>query len=426
MKKTVNLQEMKKFDVPNFYRSDLISVVKAQRAKEDRMKKDFSPTLLDLGNLRIYLARHFGFCYGVENAIDIAFRTLAENLGKRVFMLSEMIHNPQVNADLEQLGVHFLQDTYGNQLIPFESLTPNDIAIIPAFGTTLEIEAKLDEIGIPTKKYNTTCPFVEKVWNRSAQIATKGYSIVVHGKPRHEETRATFSHASSHTATVIVNDLDDAVELGRYITGEYPPEKFYRQFEGLYSKGFDVSKDLERIGVVNQTTQLASSTLEISEYLRNLIKTHYGLDDSNVHTRFADTRDTLCYATNDNQSAVQGLMEKSREADFALVVGGYKSSNTSHLAEICEQYLPTYFINRPDRIVSDNTIFHCDWANKNELETTGYLPDKRPVTILVTSGASCPDAIVENVIRRLAQLLHVEKQLDELIVSMTEAENVTI
>ena len=410
---------MKKFEVPNFYRSSLISAIKSQRSKADRMKKDFTPTLLDLGNMRIYLARHFGFCYGVENAIDIAFRTISENQGKQIFMLSEMIHNPQVNSDLEKLGVQFLQDTYGRQLIPFESLHADDIVIIPAFGTTLEVEETLKNIGLETKQYNTTCPFVEKVWNRSAQIAEKKYSIIVHGKPKHEETRATFSHASKNTPTVIVNNLRDAIELGKYITGEYPSEKFYEQFKGLYSQGFDVEKDLERIGVVNQTTQLASSTLEISEYLKKLIIQHYNLDDSNIQTRFADTRDTLCYATSDNQSAVQGLMEKSNEADFALVVGGYKSSNTSHLAEICEKYLPTYFINEAAKILSDKKISHCDWSQKNELITTDFLPQKRPVTVLITCGASCPDSIVEDVIRRLAQLANTEKELDNLIQQMT-------
>lgn len=417
---------MKKFDVPNFYRSGLISAIKVQRSKEDRMKKDFSPTLLDLGDLRIYLARHFGFCYGVENAIDIAFRTISENKGKRIFMLSEMIHNPQVNSDLEKLGVRFLQDTYGKQLIPFESLDATDIVIIPAFGTTLEVEETLKSIGLQTKQYNTTCPFVEKVWNRSAQIAEKGYSIVVHGKPKHEETRATFSHASQNTPTVVVNDLKDAIELGKYITGEYAEDKFYEQFKGLYSVGFNVSEDLQRIGVVNQTTQLASSTLEISEYLKNLIKEHYGLDNTNIQSRFADTRDTLCYATSDNQSAVQGLMEKSEEADFALVVGGYKSSNTSHLAEICEHYLPTYFINEAAKILSDKEISHCDWAKKNELVSTDYLPEKRPVTVLITSGASCPDAIVEQVIRRLSQLTGTEEKLEELLDHLSNEEIVAI
>ena len=157
---------MKQFNVPNIYRSPLISAIKKYRKQQDKMKKDFAPTFLDLGSLHIYLARHFGFCYGVENAIEIAFRTVNENPGKRIFLLSEMIHNPQVNEDLQQKGIQFLQDTYGKQQIPFESLNNEDIVIIPAFGTTLAIEKKLKEKGIAIKEYNTTCPFVEKVWNR--------------------------------------------------------------------------------------------------------------------------------------------------------------------------------------------------------------------------------------------------------------------
>src|SRR5687767_938448 len=173
---------MKSFEVPIIYRSPLISAVKKKRGETDRMKRDFTPTLLDFGPLQIYLARHFGFCYGVENAIEIAFKTVNENPGKRIFLLSEMIHNPQVNADLQNHGVAFLQDTYGKQLIPFDVLTEGDIVIIPAFGTTLAMEEKLKRAGIQTEKYNTTCPFVEKVWNRSESIAKKNYTIIIHGK----------------------------------------------------------------------------------------------------------------------------------------------------------------------------------------------------------------------------------------------------
>ncbi len=213
---------MKSFNVPVVYRSPLISAIKQKRKQDDKMKKDFTPTLLDFGSLQIYLARHFGFCYGVENAIEIAFRTVEENAGKRIFLLSEMIHNPFVNEDLIGRGVRFMMDTKGNQLVPFEELTPDDVVIIPAFGTTLDIESKLRSTGIQVEKYDTTCPFVEKVWNRSEQIAVKGYSVIVHGKPSHEETRATFSHSAAHTPTVVVNDMEEAVELGRYITGEKP------------------------------------------------------------------------------------------------------------------------------------------------------------------------------------------------------------
>ncbi|MEI2748192.1 MAG: hypothetical protein V9E88_05475 [Ferruginibacter sp.] len=207
------------------------------------MKKDFSPTLLDFGDIRIYLARHFGFCYGVENAIEIAFRTVDENPGKSIFLLSEMIHNPKVNEDLRNKGVDFLQDTYGNEIIPFSSLTKDDIVLIPAFGTTIAIEEKLKAIGIAIEKYNTTCPFVEKVWNRSEQIAAKDYTVIVHGKPTHEETRATFSHAAANTPTVVVNDMKETILLSKYITGALPAEQFYIDFKGRYAEGFDVSKD---------------------------------------------------------------------------------------------------------------------------------------------------------------------------------------
>src|ERR1044071_3044679 len=264
---------MKSFEVPIIYRSPLISAIKKRRKEDDKMKKDFSPTLLDFGALQIYLARHFGFCYGVENAIEIAFKTVEENPGKRIFLLSEMIHNPQVNEDLHAHGIQFLQDTYGEQIIPFEELTADDIVIIPAFGTTLAIEEKLNRIGIPTAKYNTTCPFVEKVWNRSEQIAQKGYTIVIHGKPKHEETRATFSHAASNAPSIVVNDMKETIELAKYITGEKTEEDFYYEFAGRYSPGFKVS-DLQHIGVVNQTTQLATDTQAIADYLKQTVKTH--------------------------------------------------------------------------------------------------------------------------------------------------------
>jgi 4-hydroxy-3-methylbut-2-en-1-yl diphosphate reductase len=404
---------MKSFNVPTTYRSPLISAIKNKRKLQDKMKKDLSPTLLDLGDLKIYLARHFGFCYGVENAIEISFRTIEENPGKRIFLLSEMIHNPQVNADLTEKGVRFLQDTSGHQLIPFKDLSPDDIVLIPAFGTTLTIEKQLRDVGIKIEKYNTTCPFVEKVWNRSEQIASKGYSIVIHGKPKHEETRATFSHASSGAPSVVVNDMKEAVELSRYITGALPPDTFYQRFAGRFSEGFDVQRDLQRIGVVNQTTQLATDTQAIADYLRTVMKEHYQLDESQIGERFADTRDTLCYATNDNQSAVTALLDTP--ADLAIVAGGYNSSNTTHLVELCEEVLPVYFINSPDKIISKNDILHYNYHTKEEVLTTGYLPLKKPVSILITSGASCPDAVVEEIIRKVSGFFDAEEKLEQYI-----------
>ncbi len=403
---------MKQFNVPIIYRSPLISAIKAKRRQQDKMKKDFAPTLLDFGSLQIYLARHFGFCYGVENAIDIAFRTIEENPGKRIFLLSEMIHNPQVNADLLQRGVQFLQDTYGKQLVPFETLTKDDVVIIPAFGTTLTLEAKLKAIGIAIEKYNTTCPFVEKVWNRSEQIAQKNYSIVVHGKPTHEETRATFSHAAHHTPTVVVNDMQEAIALSKYITGEKALADFYNEFAGRFSDGFNAEKDLQRIGVVNQTTMLASDTQAIADFLKETMRQHYGLAENTIAERFADTRDTLCYATNDNQSAAYGLLETA--ADFAVVVGGYNSSNTSHLVELCEEKLPTYFINNEEKILSPALIQHFNFHNKEEITTENFIPQKEVVKILITSGASCPDALVEGVIEKLVSLFDTEISLQQM------------
>ena len=404
---------MKQFNVPNVYRSSLISSIKDARKAKDKLKKDFSPTILDMGVLQIFLARHFGFCYGVENAIEIAFKTIEENPGKRIFLLSEMIHNPQVNSHLREKGVIFLQDTYGKQLIPFSEITADDVVVIPAFGTTLEIEAMLNAKGIETQQYNTTCPFVEKVWNRSEQIARKNYSIVVHGKPKHEETRATFSHASYHTPTVVINDMKEAHLLAQYIRGEKNQAQFEVEFVNRFSPGFDVEKDLQRIGVVNQTTQLATDTQAIAEYLKNVMLQYYHLDVDSIDKHFADTRDTLCYATSDNQSSVNGLLEA--DADLAIVVGGYNSSNTSHLVELCAEKLPTYFIDGEDKLISRDSIHHCNWQTKKESITENFLPQKNPLRILITSGASCPDAIVEDVIRKLSIFYNVEEKLDEYI-----------
>lgn len=402
---------MKQFEVPTGYRSPLISAIKQKRKADDKLKKDFTPTLLDLGNVQFYLARHFGFCYGVENAIDIAYKTIEENIGKRIFLLSEMIHNPQVNADLIQKGVRFLHDTNGNSIIPLEELTSEDVVMIPAFGTTLELEKIIQGKGIEIQKYNTTCPFVEKVWNRSEQIAKKGYSIIIHGKPKHEETRATFSHAAANTPTLVVNDIEETKILGDYILGKIDIASFNQQFEKRVSPGFDPSKHLENIGVVNQTTQLATDTQAISDYLKEVMIQKFGAE--NIGTHFADTRDTLCYATNDNQSAVIGLLETP--ADLAIVMGGKNSSNSSHLVELCEQKLPTYFIDDASKIVSAEEIINTDWKSKEVQKISGYLPQKEVVKISMTSGASCPDAVVESVIRKIADYFGKEEALAELI-----------
>ncbi|MBS1760025.1 MAG: 4-hydroxy-3-methylbut-2-enyl diphosphate reductase [Bacteroidetes bacterium] len=399
---------MKNFDVPIIYRSPLITAIKKKRKEEDKLKKDFTPTLLDMGNLQIYLARHFGFCYGVENAIEIAFHTIEDNPDKRIFLLSEMIHNPQVNADLRDRGVRFMQDTMGQQLISFDELKQDDVVIIPAFGTTLEIEEMLHQKGINTAEYNTTCPFVQRVWNRSEAIAKKDYTIIIHGKPKHEETRATFSHAMQNAPSVVVKDMKEAEELALFIEGKKTVAEFFTRFDGQYSKGFDPTIHLKRIGVVNQTTMLASDTQSIADYLKKVIIQATGSQDS-----FADTRDTLCYATNDNQTSVSDMLTVN--ADLAIVVGGYNSSNTSHLVELCEEKFPTYFINNEEKIISNQEILHYNFHNREELTTHHWLPNHAPVKILLTSGASCPDALVEGVIDRLAGFFNAQEAKEKLI-----------
>lgn len=408
---------MKQFNVPMIYRSPFISAIKQYRRQLDKLKKDFTPTVLDFGALKIYLARHFGFCYGVENAIDIAFKTIEENPKKRIFLLSEIIHNAHVNEDLLARGVQFLMDTQGNEIIDINTLTAADIVIIPAFGTTLHIKEKLNKIGVQTTQYNTTCPFVEKVWNRSEAIAKKGYTIVIHGKPKHEETRATFSHAAASAPTVVISNMEEAKLLAQFILRQKPAEMFYTTFKEKYSKGFDVEKDLQRIGVVNQTTQLASETQAIAEFLKETIRAYYATDLAKEE-HFADTRDTLCYATNDNQTAVQSML--SVKADVAFVIGGYNSSNSTHLVELCERKLNTYFINSEAKLISPNELLHFNIHTAQEELVTQWLPSAKPVRILITSGASCPDVLVENVIRKIAGYYPALKSIESIIAQFTQ------
>jgi 4-hydroxy-3-methylbut-2-enyl diphosphate reductase len=396
------MKKMKSFHIPELYKSSIIGGIKENRRLQDKLKKDFTPTVLDFGAVKFLISRHFGFCYGVENAVEIAYRTIEENPNRRIFLLSEMIHNPDVNADLLSRGVTFIMETSGKQLIPWEELTPEDVVIVPAFGTTVEIQQRLAQIGINAYQYDTTCPFVEKVWNRATAIGQKNYTIIVHGKPAHEETRATFSHSKENAPTVVVKDMAQTIELAKYITGEKPAQAFYTEFKGQFSEGFNIDTDLQRIGVVNQTTMLASDTQGIADYLKQVIIAKYNIEGSDVTAYFADTRDTLCYATNDNQSATYGLLEE--KADLAIVAGGYNSSNTSHLVELCEQKLPTFFISSAQKILTDNLISHFDLHEKIEKTTKDFIPDKPQVTIMLTCGASCPDAVVESILLRLHSL----------------------
>jgi len=405
---------MKAFNVPEFYRSPIISKIKQYRKLQDPRKRDNSPTLLDFGAVQFLIARHFGFCYGVENAIEISFKALDENPGKRIFLLSQMIHNPDVNNDLIERGVQFLQDTNGNQLISFDNLTPDDVVIIPAFGAPLDIIALLESKQIKTEAYNTTCPFVERVWKKSESIGKDNYTIIIHGKHNHEETKATFSRSDRHNKAIIVRDLTESKLLAEYILGNKTKEQFTIDFKGRYSENLDLEKDLQRVGIINQTTMLASETQEIADYFKTVMLKKYGAVD--IANHFADTRDTLCYATNENQDATYGLLEA--DADLAIVVGGYNSSNTSHLVELCERKFHTYFISSEKEIVDKNTIHHFDYPNKKHLTSSHFLPNKTPIRIILTSGASCPDSVIEGVIHKINSFHSDIKSVEEAVHSL--------
>ncbi len=401
---------MKKFDIPERYKSPIISKVKAARKLEDPMKKDFSPTTLNFGNVSFIISRHFGFCYGVENAIEKSYKAINENQGKNIFLLSEMIHNPTVNADLLDQGLRFIQDTEGNQLIPWDEVHSDDVVIIPAFGTTVETQALLESKGIDVQTYNTTCPFVEKVWNRSAKLGADDHTIIIHGKHKHEETKATFSHSKETAPSLIVKDLDETQHVADFILGEIDSATLLDKFKGKVSPGFDPEKHLNRIGVVNQTTMLASETQEIADFLKQTMLKKYG--EENLKPHFADTRDTLCYATNDNQSATLALLEES--ADLAVVVGGYNSSNTSHLVELLEEKFTTFFIKDSDEILDLDSIKSFNIHEKNITTNTSFVPSKDNVRIIITSGASCPDATVDSVIQKILNLMESPLTIDDV------------
>lgn len=387
---------MKKFEVPEHYRSNILGRIKEIRKINDPRKKDHTPFVFQVGKAEFVIPRHFGFCYGVENAIEIAFRTVAENPGKRIFLLGEMIHNPQVNEDLIAEGIQFLVDNHGTRLVDFSTLSSDDIVITPAFGTTVEMAAELALLGVHLERYNTTCPFVEKVWKRSAELGNRGYTLVVHGKYLHEETRATFSHAAQTGPVLVVRNSKEAELLARYIRKELSDEQFEIDFANKYSSGFVASRDLQKIGVVNQTTMLASETQEIAAYLKDVVVEMYGEEAT------TDTRDTLCYATNDNQNATIGVLES--DAQLAVVVGGFNSSNTIQIATILGEKMPVYFVRNSDDFMSIEKAIVFNSKTLKEEEIAPSILQHENLKIVVTSGASCPDKIVDHVIQRIIEL----------------------
>lgn len=399
------------FDIPEFYKSKIISRIKKARQEQDPKKRDLSPSILDFGSVRFILARHFGFCFGVENAIEIAYKTLESHPDNRVFFLSEIIHNPNVNNDLQSRGIRFIFTTDGTQIIPWNALRSDDIVVVPAFGTTVEIQEELSARDIDPYNYNTTCPFVEKVWKRSKQLGDEGFTVVLHGKAKHEETRATFSHSIQQAPTVVVFDKHEAMKLADIIREKYDHRAFFEVFGRTCSEGFDPDSHLQRLGIVNQTTMLASETREITRIIKQALIDKYGSDQINHH--FADTSDTLCYATNENQNATYALIEQG--ADISIVVGGYNSSNTSHLVELCQRSMPTYYIKNAQEIDSKEKIKHYDLRERNMMVSDAWLPDKRPLDIILTCGASCPDAVVDEVLLRILRFFPDASGIEEVM-----------
>ncbi len=388
--------------VPNHYAGPIIQKVKDFRLANG--KRSLSPTLLEICQLQVLIPRHFGFCFGVERAIHMAFSTLEKNPEHRTFLVSEIIHNPLVNNELKERGIEFIYDAEGRRQVSADELSDDDIALIPAFGTTLQIEDSLKQSGIDTstkeyrESYDTTCPFVSKVWKRGEELGREGYTIIIHGKYKHEETQATHSHTKEHTKTLVVLDEAEAKKVAAYITGEMALADFERQFAGMASEHFDPERDLQRVAVVNQTTMLADETKQVTETLREAMRHRYGEENLDYHC--ADTNDTLCYATNQNQNATRALLRSS--ADLALIVGGYNSSNTAHLVEICSEVMPSFLIANSDEILSQHGIRHFDIHAKQMAESQDWLPGELPVRLIITSGASCPDILMNQVLQKVA------------------------
>ena len=420
------------------YQSQLCSAIKALARQHERTAT--APVTLDFGAVRYVIPSHFGFCLGVKNAIERAYETLAENPGRRVFMLSELIHNPFVNEDLLRRGLRYLQTDKG---VPYtvdgtprspqlwDTLTPDDIVIIPAFGATDEDKRRLVRKGIAVFHYDATCMLVEKVWKAARSYGRDGFTVVIHGKHEHEETKATFSNTRRHAHAVIVRNLDEARVLGEIIASEDLAVRasFFTHFAGRHTPGFEVDRDLQRVAVVNQTTLLMNETLAIIEHLRAVYRSKFG-DDTRVGG--TSRRDTLCYATQVNQDALNRALQEPLDAAF--VIGGKNSSNTYQLFRLCEERLGerAFFIQSEAGILSRASVEHYVYGGgtgrtesralwPSVAKATDSKPDESlPKRVLITGGASCPDGIIQQVIARInsffpeANLRRVEDVLRDL------------
>ena len=370
--------------VESHYRSDIIE--KVRRAGG----------MISVGDTTVRLAKQFGFCYGVERAIDLAYAARKVFKDRRLFIVGEIIHNPEVNHQIASLGIKNL--TGKNKEADISDLGPEDVVIVPAFGTELSIQQQIKDRGCQI--VDTTCGDVMSVWKRVRKYASESATSIIHGKAEHEETKATSSRAlgdgSGHY--VVVLTLEDTDYVCDYIRHGGNKEAFLEKFRGAHSPGFDPDVHLQTVGVANQTTMLRGETEEVQRRVRRAIVDRDGPELAEKNFRFFDT---ICGATQDRQDALQKLLREPM--NLLLVIGGYNSSNTSHLAEMGEAKLPTYFVKNAAKMVSDRIIVHYDQHLNKEVETEGWLPSGK-ITVGITAGASCPNNLIEETIRRLFEL----------------------
>ncbi len=385
-----DVMEKVQAQVESPYRSPLIDRI---RANGDILSAN--------GALTVKLAKEFGFCYGVERAIDLAYAARKVYPEKPLYILGEIIHNPEVNDQIRAMGIKALS---GNQKdADIDELGEGDIVIIPAFGTEVETRKKLQAKGC--QFVDTTCGDVMSVWKRVRQYARDTVTSIIHGKSYHEETKATSSQATATNGHyLVVLTLEDVDYVCDHIRNGGDKEAFLKKFEGSYSEGFDPDEHLKAVGVANQTTMLRGETEEVQRRIKKAIETRYGTENLDEHFRFFDT---ICGATQERQDALQQMLQE--KMDLLLVIGGYNSSNTSHLAEMGEEELPTFFIKNAAEMESNELIRHFDLHTHAESETRDWLPDG-VITVGVTAGASCPNNLIEDVIRRLFDLKGVSVQ----------------
>ncbi len=403
----------------DIYQSRLCTAIKLIRRTKEKISNN--PITLNFGAIEFILPSHFGFCLGVQNAIERAYETIANYPQKTIYMLSELIHNPYVNNDLNKRGLKYLQtdkgqwlNTDGEHILKYSDqgalwnrIKPEDIVIIPAFGATHEDKLRLIKKGIALKEFDATCMLVEKVWKAIKEHSKKGFTTLIHGKYYHEETKATFSNACAYGPALILADFEEAKLLGKVIAANHKEKRqlFEKYFPRRYSDGFNPEKDLEKIAVVNQTTLLRNLTIEIIDYLREVIIKRYGEANKGDYFWENEKGDTLCYATQVNQDAL--MKSLAENIDHALVIGGKNSSNTYQLFQICQNRFgdQAHYIQSEANIKSMDSITHYVYSksgNANE-QTRPFIEriSKKPIRILITGGASCPDGIIQQVISKI-------------------------